>query len=286
MELSGRGHAHDRGCREATGVEKWRRGAAAESHHPHGRKKARPIGLAASSAGGGARTHTRKAQDPKSCLSTNFNTPACVDAKLANSALISYICTAMTEKKQIRARMRALETEHAGSVQDAAEAEELFARIEGMPEFEAARTVLAYSSIPGEIPTGAFLHRWYGKKRLVLPRVCGDILELCEYHPEWLQSGYRGILEPAPEATSVDADEIGFALIPGVAFSRQEGPDGKMHVYRMGHGKGFYDRLLPQLHCPEIAMGYSWRWVDYLPLDPWDAWLEPGSTCESFSPRK
>ena len=34
------------------------------------------------SAGSGTRTHTHKAQDPKSCLSTNFNIPAVESAKI------------------------------------------------------------------------------------------------------------------------------------------------------------------------------------------------------------
>ena len=120
-----------------------------------------------------------------------------------------------------------------------------------------------YMDIPGEVPTGDFIRKWYSTKRIVIPRVNGEQLDLCEYDPQKIQEGYKGILEPAAEATIVNPEEIELALVPGVAFTHSGA--------RLGRGKGFYDRLLPKLKCPCIGIGFSFRWVDEIPTDPWDA---------------
>ena len=38
----------------------------------------------------------------------------------------------------------------------------------------------------------------------------------------------------------------------------------------MGRGKGFYDRLLPQLKCPVAALAFPFRLLESIPLDDWD----------------
>ena len=84
-----------------------------------------------------------------------------------------------------------------------------------------------------------------------------------------LQPGYKGILEPTPDATPVSPGEIELALIPGVAFAGERGA-----FSRLGRGKGFYDRLLPSLRCPKVGICYPFRLVDSLPTDPWDIPLD------------
>lgn len=183
-----------------------------------------------------------------------------------------------------------------------AAAESIWRQVEAMPEFAAAARVLIYMSIPGEVPTREFIARWHGRKQFVLPRVCREsYLELHEYDPRWLVSGYRGIEEPSIDAPLVAPSDIDLALIPGVAFARginsgsvasrddfahevnsvaSEDFDvisrgtaiaGNSGVWRLGRGGGFYDRLLPQLNCPTVGICFSYRLVDSLPLDPWDA---------------
>jgi len=114
-------------------------------------------------------------------------------------------------------------------------------------------------------------------------------LELRKYDPRWLVSGYRGIEEPSVDAPLVVPSDIDLALIPGVAFarwitsgnsvaredsdviSRETAITGNSDVWRLGRGGGFYDRLLPRLTCPTVGICFSYRVLDTLPLDPWDA---------------
>lgn len=143
------------------------------------------------------------------------------------------------------------------------ETAEIWHRVEESEQFRNAGTVLIYMDIPGEVPTGDFIRKWYSTKRIVIPRVNGELLDLCEYDPQKMHDGYKGIQEPTADAAIVNPDEIDLALIPGVAFTRSGA--------RLGRGKGFYDKLLPLLICPCIGIGFSFRWVDEIPTDPWDA---------------
>ncbi len=146
--------------------------------------------------------------------------------------------------------------------QEAAYAREFWLKVEEREEFRSAGTVLIFMALPDELPTQEFIDKWREVKCFVIPRVNGTGLELKAYSPDLLIPGYKGILEPTDEAAGINPVDIDLALIPGTAFDR----DG----HRMGRGKGFYDRLLPQLHCPTMAVCQSWRIVDSVPTDPWD----------------
>lgn len=58
--------------------------------------------------------------------------------------------------------------------------------------------------------------------------------------------------------------EIDCILVPGLGFDRE--------LYRIGHGKGFYDRFLIQVgNIPTIGVGFKEQMCEeLLPHDPWD----------------
>lgn len=169
-------------------------------------------------------------------------------------------------KQEIRSEMKRRELAFTGAGLETAA---IWKRVEESAAFRSAQTVLIYMAIGGEVPTRDFIDRWKGTKRMVIPLVVGDSLSLYEYDSSRLTEGYMGIIEPSPDALPVDGSEIDLALVPGVAFCRK---DGKL--WRMGRGKGFYDRLLPKLRCPAFGVFFSFRLVRDLPLDPWDVPLD------------
>ena len=156
-------------------------------------------------------------------------------------------------KKRLRGRIRA-------SVADVTRDISIWEQLEALPQFKEADSVLLYWSMPSEVDTHSFLERWYGRKRLYLPRVAGEVLEIREYMPEDLQEGYRGIMEPSSQATQVS--EVDLAVVPGMAF------DAKGN--RLGRGGGFYDRLLPSLTCPKVGVCRMEQLVDEVPVQEWD----------------
>lgn len=173
----------------------------------------------------------------------------------------------MESKAQIRAMMRLKEKDFLESGKAAGEDRIVISALECTPLFSQASTILAYMSMSGEVSTHEAIARWHeAGKRIVLPLVCGDELKLKEYAPSSIKEGYRGILEPSDDAQDVPAEEVELAIIPGIAFTE--------NGLRMGRGKGYYDRLLPALDCPKYGICYSFRVVDGIPTDPWDAPLD------------
>lgn len=140
-------------------------------------------------------------------------------------------------------------------------------QLELMTEFQEADTILAYMALPDEVQTLSFLQKWIAKKRIVLPVINGAILDLREYLPDGrLQtSGSFGILEPH-QGPLVSTDEIGFAIIPGLAFDRENN--------RLGRGKAFYDRLLHTSGFFKVGVCFLEQLVDNVPVDEFDVKMD------------
>ena len=159
------------------------------------------------------------------------------------------------DKKELRHIMRGLPSDLPGSG-------DALAKVETISEFIDSDIVLLYSSIPGEIETASFIEKWYGAKRIALPKVTPDGLELREYDPAKVEVGYRGIIEPGADAALIHPYKIDFALIPGLAFD----PEGR----RLGRGKGYYDRLLPLMGCLKAGITFDERVVERVPVEEHD----------------
>lgn len=117
-----------------------------------------------------------------------------------------------------------------------AESDKVMKIIESLPEFQSATAIMCYHSMPNELGTQEAIKRWAETKTVVLPRVKGDDLLLLEFSPDKLDIGRYGICEPSLDCSPVNLSEIQLVIVPGVGFD--------VECNRMGHGKGFYDRLL------------------------------------------
>jgi 5-formyltetrahydrofolate cyclo-ligase len=152
-----------------------------------------------------------------------------------------------------------------------------------LPEFKKARCVGAFASIPGEINTFPILEGVLkGGKELALPKMAKDRTHFEFYKVPDLKdlgTGPFGILEPtAPRP--IAWDHLDLVLVPGLAFDR----DGN----RLGFGKGFYDRALPQLakDCLTVGLGYSFQLLEKVPVTPQDIPLRALLTEKDFFHRK
>ena len=79
-----------------------------------------------------------------------------------------------------------------------------------------------------------------------------------------LRPGYYGLPEPDRERCAlfpVERDDI-LCLVPGLAFTR----DG----FRLGFGKGFYDRFLPRFPGISVGLCYEGFVESSLPIDDYD----------------
>jgi len=115
-------------------------------------------------------------------------------------------------------------------------------RLRALPEYRAARAVLATFSIGTEWNTRPFAEAVLADgKMLVLPRVVKKPRSLELYAVRDLGAdlvpGVWGIEEPDPgRCARVALRDVGFALVPALAVDR----DG----CRLGYGAGYFDRLL------------------------------------------
>lgn len=137
-------------------------------------------------------------------------------------------------------------------------------KVELLPQFQQAGTVLLYWSMDDEVQTHDFVNRWYTRKTLLLPCVDGENLVLRQYTgPECMHAGEQfGIGEPSgPEYR--DLDKIEMIIVPGVAFDRS--------LNRMGRGRGFYDRLLKNTpNATKVGVAFHFQIVDHVPTEPFD----------------
>ena len=147
----------------------------------------------------------------------------------------------MPEKAQLRREMLARRDALPEAEKEriaAALTEQLLA----LPEYAAARSVLATMAIGSEWPTRAFLDRARADgKVVVLPRLTPPPRHL-ELHAvsdldRHLIPGVWDIPEPDPaRCPRHDIADVQFALVPALAID----PRG----YRLGYGAGYFDRLL------------------------------------------
>lgn len=171
-------------------------------------------------------------------------------------------------RKQIREEKKNQDPERLKTLSSA-----LLACLEKHPRFIASNTVLLYHSLGDEVQTHAFVEKWYREKKVLLPVVRGDILELRHYTgKECLEVGSFGIEEPTGE-NFTDYEEIELGIIPGMSFDRQGN--------RLGRGKGYYDKLLPLLRSYNIGICYQFQAREEIPSEPFDqpmdeVWTEEG----------
>jgi 5-formyltetrahydrofolate cyclo-ligase len=119
-----------------------------------------------------------------------------------------------------------------------------------------------YYSLKDEVQTDAFIEKWYQQKNILLPVVQGEDLILRQYTgKESLQTGAYHIEEPVGEVFS-SYQKIDAVIVPGVAFDKKGN--------RLGRGKGYYDRLLPQLKATKIGICFPFQLVEEVPTEPFD----------------
>jgi 5-formyltetrahydrofolate cyclo-ligase len=177
-------------------------------------------------------------------------------------------------KQQLRAYIQAMRQSIPAEVRAAAE-HEIMVRLGKLPEFVAAKSILAYhgSAALGEIQTHAILQKVLESgKLLALPRVAGAIKSglLSLHHVLDLQTLVRskwGILEPEQEADEITLQDVELIIVPGTAFDRNGA--------RLGAGGGFYDRLLAGTVYPTtVALAFDCQLVDAVPRQEHDVAID------------
>lgn len=169
----------------------------------------------------------------------------------------------MEDKKSIRVEVR----RRIKAMSDAAKLEasgRIFEALELSPTFTSAHCVALFAAMWDEVPTAQVLERWRVMgKRVVVPRVEGDIMRYYDYSPERMQEGAFGIFEPMGD-DEVTATDIDLMIVPARAFT--------LRGERLGRGGGFYDKYMSQsgFRAAKFGICFECQIFDVLPTDPHD----------------
>jgi len=145
-----------------------------------------------------------------------------------------------------------------------------------LPAYIAAKTAMFYIDVRSEVRTRQHLPQALASGKKIIVPWCNDKGELELFHltsVEELAVGMYRILEPKPELRMlpeklVQAEDLDIVMVPGVAFDRSGA--------RMGHGKGYYDKLLQHARkdAPLVALAFECQMFPEIPVAPHDIFMD------------
>ncbi len=122
-----------------------------------------------------------------------------------------------------------------------------------LKEYRPAKTLLIYMSTPIEVDTVQIIkNAWEDGKRVAVPRCIPDSRDM-EFHYidslDCLAPGTFSVLEPSPDLPVVEDFNGCLMIVPGMQFD--------MKGYRIGYGKGYYDRYMVRFTGISAGICYS-----------------------------
>ncbi len=173
------------------------------------------------------------------------------------------------EKHKIRAhyrKERAAVSKEARELLDIA----ICANLSELPIINNADTILVYYPIKNEPDILPFIQNMFSfGKRVAFPVSNSDNCTLTFKYVESFDDmvlGTYNIPEPSKDAKIAKDLTNCVCIVPALVFDR--------YGYRIGYGKGYYDRFLSNFQGKSIGIAYSQFVVDKLPYEPTDVTVD------------
>ena len=145
-----------------------------------------------------------------------------------------------------------------------------------LPAYTAAKTVMFYIDVRSEVRTRQALPAALASGKTIIVPWCNDQGELelfCLASMAELAIGMYKILEPTADLRALPEkqcrpEDLDLVMVPGVAFDRRGG--------RMGHGKGYYDKLLQHARpdTPLVAFAFECQLFPEVPAAAHDIFMD------------
>lgn len=145
-----------------------------------------------------------------------------------------------------------------------------------LPEYAAANTVMFYIDARSEVRTRHSLSQALASGKTIVVPWCNPQQELDLFHLESMNElalGMYKILEPLPELRTQPAkvrqpEQLDLVMVPGVAFDER--------LARMGHGFGYYDKLLHRLRpgVQRVALAFECQLFPEIPTQDHDIFMD------------
>ena len=165
------------------------------------------------------------------------------------------------EKRRLRARCKKLRAQCPADVKQRLD-RALTAKVLGTEEYQSCDTLFIFVSSSIECDTFKIIADAFEKgKRVAVPR-CADKSGRMDFYFissfDDLSEGMYSLLEPDPEKCEMVTDfSKGLCIVPGLCFD--------LEGYRVGFGKGYYDRFLDDFGGTAAGICYSKFTVKQLP---------------------
>lgn len=136
-----------------------------------------------------------------------------------------------------------------------------------LEKVQSAELILPFVSARGEVGTREFISKCLeAGKTVAVPRcIDGSNMEFCVIHTfDDLEKGMYGIDEPKEYCEVIRAEdaENSVLIVPALCFDA--------NGYRLGYGKGYYDRFISRYKGYTVGVCYSEFITDDIPVDGYD----------------
>lgn len=132
--------------------------------------------------------------------------------------------------------------------------------------YKNTKCIFFYASLSDEVDTYSLIEKaLLDKKTVALPKCNKEKLIMTFYEIESLkdlEKGSYGILEPVTCLKKASFDENTLCVVPGLAFDKEG--------YRLGYGKGYYDRFLTSFVGKSVGLCYDEGMCDKLITNIYD----------------
>lgn len=165
----------------------------------------------------------------------------------------------METKHELRAQYKSKRLKLSKSFVEEA-SQDVCMQVRQLKEYQSAKVIAIYSPIYQEVsPLGLLAD---SSKLFCFPKImdfAGTEMEFFESGSHFV-SGTYDILEPTGKFIS--KSQIDVIIVPGLVFSKEG--------YRIGYGKGFYDRYLADFSGITIGILYDFQLQDQIPFTETD----------------
>lgn len=143
----------------------------------------------------------------------------------------------------------------------------IYEKLTQLDEYKNSESVLVYVSSAIEVDTHKIIEYSFKKNKRVLAPRCIPNTNLMEFYEissfDDLESGAFGIMEPKDKCKRIKTfSSDSCCIVPALAYDKRG--------YRLGFGKGFYDRFLDKYDGKKIGLCYNSCVTERLPSDDFD----------------
>ena len=125
-----------------------------------------------------------------------------------------------------------------------------------------SKTLLIYISINSEVDTTKIINYFLNTKNIAVPKIIDNNMYFVYVtNLNELTSGKYNIPEPTNENIVTDFDNS-ICIVPGICYDKEN--------YRIGYGKGYYDRFLSKNKIKTIGLCYKECMIEKIDNDKYD----------------